>query len=90
MRFAWDEEKAAANLRKHGVSFPEATTVFADPLAWTYPDPDHSVHEQRFLTIGLSRVQRLLVVAHTEESSITRLINARQATRKERKFYEET
>lgn len=66
MRFEWDREKAAANLRKHGVPFEEGLTVFYDPLAATFPDPDHSVGEVRLITYGYSLQERLLVVAHTE------------------------
>ena len=89
MEFEWDPRKDEANQRKHGVSFRDATTVFGDPLATTFPDVDHSVTEQRFLTIGASASGRLLVVAHTELSRITRIISARPVTRSERKFYEE-
>ena len=66
MRFEWDPAKAAANLEKHGVSFPEATTVFGDPFELMIPDPDHSVQEQRFLSLGLSAENRVLLVAYTE------------------------
>jgi hypothetical protein len=66
MEFEWDQRKASANLKKHGVSFQEAATVFGDPLAITFSDPDHSEHELRFLTFGISRANRLLVVGHTE------------------------
>lgn len=90
MRFYWDEEKAAANLAKHGVSFNEAATVFGDSLSWAYSDPDHSEFEQRWVTIGLSEDHRILVVSHTEEhEESVRILSARQATRKERRFYEE-
>ena len=90
MRFEWDEDKAAANLAKHGVSFNEAATVIGDPLGWTYPDSEHSVSEERWITVGLSEGQRILVVAHKEEEADwIRILSARQATRKERKFYEE-
>ena len=90
MRFEWDEEKAAANLAKHGVSFAEASTVFGDPLAWSYPDSDHSEFEERQITIGTSSVNRLLVIAHSEVSMDSiRIISAREATRRERLFYEE-
>jgi len=65
MIFEWDPDKAAANERKHGVTFYEATTVFGDPLAATFNDPDHSVNEHRYLTLGLSRLDRLLIVSHT-------------------------
>jgi uncharacterized DUF497 family protein len=89
MRFEWDPRKDAANRRKHGVGFREATTVFGDPLATTFPDTDHSISEQRFVTIGVSVARHLLVVAHTEIEESTRIISARMATRREKKFYEE-
>ena len=88
-QFEWDEEKAETNLRKHGVSFEEAPTVFADPLAMTIPDPDHSTDEDRFITIGDSNKKRLLVVVYTERRKKIRLISARKATHAERKKYEE-
>jgi uncharacterized protein len=88
MRFEWDPKKAAANLKKHGVSFHEAATVFGDPLAVTFDDPDHA-DETRYLTFGLSNNQRLLVVAHTSRSNVIRIISARTATKNERKIYEE-
>jgi uncharacterized DUF497 family protein len=87
--FEWDPAKAAANNAKHGVSFEEAVTVFGDPLAINMPDPDHSVTEERFLVLGMSARQRLLVVAYAERGPRTRLISARTATRRERHFYEE-
>lgn len=87
--FTWDPAKAAANLRKHGVDFREAGTVFDDPLSITFPDDDHSTSEQRFLIVGASAPGRLLVVAHTEEGDTIRIISARPVTRSERKFYEE-
>jgi uncharacterized protein len=89
MEFEWDPEKAVQNLAKHGVSFAEAGTVFGDPLAITYSDPDHSDDEDRFLTFGHSSAGHLLVVSHTERGNKTRIISARRATRKERKLYEE-
>jgi len=89
MRFAWDDNKAAINLIKHGVSFEEATTVFGDPLSDTYPDPDHSLEEQRFVIRGLSERGKILVVAHTDDGEIARIISAREATHGERKSYEE-
>ena len=89
LRFTWDPAKAAANLRKHGVSFMEASTAFADPLSITIPDPDHSVGEERFVLIGLSDRQHLVVVAHVERSDLIRIISARPANRHERKTYEE-
>ena len=91
MRFDWDPQKARRNLAKHGVSFSEASTVFADGLAWTYPDHHHSDVEERWLTVGSSERGRILVVSHTvaEEELFLRIISAREATRKEQKFYEE-
>jgi uncharacterized DUF497 family protein len=88
MEFEWDEEKSVVNRKKHGISFHEAATVFGDPLAITFPDPDHSIGEHRFLTFGLSMMNRLLLVAHTERHGKTRIISARQATRHERTIYE--
>ena len=87
--FEWDPKKAEINLRKHGVSFDEATTVFADPLSILQPDPSHSVGEQRYLVLGTSARRRLLVVAFAERPPRTRLISARRATRNERRTYEE-
>ncbi len=89
MRFEWDAEKAAQNLNQHGVPFEEAVTVFYDPLAATFDDPDHSLGEQRFLTLGYSSRGRLLVVWHTERRDAVRLINAPRATRRERKRHED-
>ncbi len=89
MEFEWEPEKAARNLAKHGVSFHEAGTVFGDPLAITFSDPDHSEEEDRFLTFGHSSERQLLVVSHTDRGEFTRIISARRATRKERKLYEE-
>ena len=89
MRFEWDRLKDEENRTKHGVSFEEASTVFADPLAATIPDPDHSQTEMRFLTMGLSSPGRLVVVSHTEEEDdLFRIISAREATSHERKAYE--
>jgi uncharacterized protein len=87
--YEWDPEKAKRNLREHGVSFEEAATVFLDPLAMTYPDPDHSREEDREITIGYSRKQRLLFVSHVQRRNRTRIISARKATRRERKQHEE-
>ena len=89
MRFEWDSKKADANLRKHGMSFEEATTVLRDDLAVTGHDPDHSLDENRFVTFGISTQGRVLVVAHTERRGVIRIISARPATRPERKIYEE-
>jgi len=87
----WDPRKAAGNVRKHGVDFHEAATVLDDPLSVTYRDPDHSRGDTRFLTIGMSKSGRVLVVAHSEERAgdVIRIITARRATRRERGFYEE-
>lgn len=90
VRFDWHDQKAAANLAKHGISFHEAATVFGDFLGWTHPDTDHSESERRWITIGASEAGRILVVAHTDEGGGRfRIISARRATRKERRFYEE-
>ncbi len=89
MEFEWDEEKAAANLAKHGVSFEEAGTIFDDPLYVDFYDPDHSSEEHRYIIIGESRQRRLLVVSYTERGDVTRLISAREVTRSEREAYEE-
>jgi uncharacterized DUF497 family protein len=90
MEFEWDADKAASNVAKHGVTFAEAMTVFGDPLELAIVDPDHSEGELRFLSIGLSAAGQLLVVAYTEREGRTRIINAREATSRERKQYEST
>ncbi|MBI2977020.1 MAG: BrnT family toxin [Chloroflexi bacterium] len=89
MEFEWGPAKADKNLAKHGVSFIEAATVFADPLSVVFDDPDHSGDENRFIIVGTSIRRRLLVVAHTDRSDRTRIISAREATNSERQFYEE-
>lgn len=89
MNFEWDPHKAAQSWRKYGVSFHEAATVFADPLALTYHDPDHSVVEQRFITVGMSNAGRLLIVAHADRGENIRIISARKTTSREREQYEE-
>jgi uncharacterized DUF497 family protein len=89
VRFEWDPDKAARNLEKHGVSFEEAQTVFEDDLFVVFDDPDHSIYEKRYLIMGQSNEGHLLVVSYTERSRRVRLINARPATRHERKAYEE-
>lgn len=89
MDFEWDDAKAATNEQKHGVRFAEAMTVFADPLSLTGYDPDHSVGEDRYLTMGLSSVGQLLVVSHTDRDERIRIINAREASRAERRDYED-
>jgi len=86
--FDWDPRKAKTNLKKHGISFIEATTVFSDPLSMTYDDPDHSYDEDRFIIIGFSDTGKLLMVSHAEEDDKIRIINVRKLTKKERKQYE--
>jgi len=89
MKFEWDPKKATANVKKHGVTFQEAATIFGDPLAITFDDPDYSMSENRYITFGLSLQKRLIVVSHTERGDRTRIINARLMDRKERRIYEE-
>lgn len=89
VRFEWDPKKAAANLAKHDVSFEEALTVFADPLARIFHDDDHSVDEFREIIIGHSAGQQLVLVNFIEIEERIRIISARKATRRERKDYEE-
>ena len=88
MQFDWDRGKAERNLKKHRVSFDEAVTVFYDPLAATFDDPDHSVGERRLVTVGRSSRGRLLVVAHIERGESVRIISARLTTARERKRHE--
>ncbi|MCX5761137.1 MAG: BrnT family toxin [Gemmatimonadetes bacterium] len=89
LRFDWDPAKATLNLRKHGVSFGEARTVFEDEEALVTPDPDHSVGEERFVILGLSSALRVLVVIHCEREhgDVIRIISARKADRQERAAY---
>ena len=89
MQIVWDPRKAATNSRKHNIFFEEASTVFADSLAVTAADPDHSIGQARWITFGESVRGRLLVVAHVDEGDIIRIISARLATRHEKRFYEE-
>ena len=89
IKFEWDTRKARQNVQKHHVEFSEATTVFADTLSITIPDPDHSGDEERWVTIGLSNRQRLLVVVHSEAEETVRIISARTADRLERRKHEE-
>ena len=89
MQFEWDPAKAAANVRRHRVSFHEAAAVLDDPLSTTFPDEAHSEDEARFVTLGVSRQGTVLVVAHTERNDAIRIISARRATRREREFYEQ-
>jgi len=90
VQFTWDPIKAAANLKKHHVSFHEAATVLEDPLSTTFPDESHSMGERRFVTIGASTRERFLVVAHVESDDTIRIISARRATRRERAFDEQS
>ncbi len=90
MIYEWDPKKANANLRMHGISFEEAATVFLDPLAVTYPDPDHSDEEFREITIGHSDRRRTIFLSHTKRDDRTRIIGARKATPTERMQYEES
>ncbi|MBE9190482.1 BrnT family toxin [Gloeocapsopsis crepidinum LEGE 06123] len=89
MEFEWDQSKAAANLKKHGVSFEEAKTVFNNPLAVIFDDEAHSVDERREIIIGHSQQNQLLLIAFTERPGSIRIISARLATRKEREDYEQ-
>ena len=89
MKFEWDPKKATVNVKKHGVTFQEAATIFGDPLAITFDDPDHSMNENRYITFGLSLQKRLIVVSHTERVDRTRILKARLMDRKERRIYEE-
>jgi uncharacterized protein len=89
MEFEWDASKAASNLKRHNVSFGEAATVFGDSLSATVADPDHSMDEDRYITIGISDRGRLLMVAHAERGDRIRIISARELTPRERAQYEE-
>ncbi len=90
MKFEADPAKAAQNLKKHKVSFEEAASVFGDSMAYTFPDPDHSVGEERWLTFGMSRMGRILAIIYTERRGTIRFISARPATKHERSIYEES
>lgn len=89
LTFEWDANKARINLAKHAVSFQEATTVFGDPVSLSIPDPAHSQAEHRFIILGRSHQGKILVVVHTERGDNIRIISARSASRRERKYYEE-
>jgi uncharacterized protein len=89
MKFEWNSDKANLNLTKHGISFNEASTVFNDPLSVTFPDQDHSFGEERYVIIGLSSANRILIVPHTDRADRVRIISAREATRNEQRFYED-
>ena len=89
MQFVWDEAKARRNFEKHGVTFIEATRVFADPLALTFDDIDHSIDEQRWITFGMINGRRYVLVCHTEADLVVRIISAREMTKSERLLYEQ-
>lgn len=89
MEFEWDVNKDKTNQKKHGVSFNEAATIFGDPLALTYDDPDHSEDEERLLTFGASMFNKLLIVSHTEQGEKMRIISAREMVKPEKKIYKE-
>jgi len=89
LQFEWDERKAKINKRKHGITFEEATTAFADELSITIDDPLHSEEEDRLILIGQSKAFKTLVVVHVERRDAIRIISARKATKHEQKFYEE-
>lgn len=87
--FEWDESKAKANVRKHGIGFDEAATIFSDPFSVTIPDPDHSTAEQRYVDMGSSERDRVPVVVYAERGEGFRIISCRKATPSERRIYEE-
>ncbi len=89
LKFEWDEKKAKSNRSKHQVTFEEASTIFDDPLFITLLDIEHSTDEERYITIGVSNKNQLLLVAHTDSGGQIRIISARKATNNERRFYEE-
>lgn len=89
LTFEWDEKKAKENIKKHRVSFEEAKTVFNDPLSVTIYDPDHSIDEYRYIDIGLSSKNRLIVVSYLEKGEKIRIVSSRKATKKEQRDYEE-
>ena len=89
LKFEWDDKKANINRRKHGITFEEATTAFADELSITIDDPLHSHDEERLILIGMSKQLKILVVIHVERGDVIRLVSARKATKQEQKFYEE-
>lgn len=88
MIFEWNPDKAKSNFAKHKVSFEEASTVFGDPLSDTFADPDHSIHERRFIIIGHSETGRLLFVSHADDGKTVRIISAREVTFAEKREYE--
>ncbi|RLA16630.1 MAG: BrnT family toxin [Gammaproteobacteria bacterium] len=88
MDFEWNHQKAEFNSQKHGITFDEAFTVFGDTLSVTFPDLEHSIQEERYLIIGLSSKNKILVISHVYRNESIRIISARQATKREQKFYE--
>ena len=88
MDFEWNHQKAEFNSQKHGITFDEASTVFGDTLSVTFPDLEHSIQEERYLIIGLSSKNKILVISHVYRNESIRIISARQATKREQKFYE--
>jgi uncharacterized DUF497 family protein len=88
-QFEWDPKKAKANLSKHDISFEEASTIFDDPMFITFLDNEHSIDEERYITIELSSKARLLMIAHAERNNRMRIISARKATKNEEKYYQE-
>ena len=90
MTIEWNEEKARENVRKHGVTFHEAASVFGDPLAMTFADPEHSTTERRHLTFGMTRFGHFFVVSHADYGERVRIISARTMTRSEKRIYEES
>ena len=88
LTFEWDARKARSNVAKHGVGFDEASTIFGDPLSLTIPDPEHSLAENRYITMGSAFNGKLLVVVHTDRGDNIRIISARRASRRERQRYE--
>ena len=88
LTFEWDKRKEATNIRKHGVSFHEASTVFLDPLSMTFYDPDHAEDEDRYITLGMAKNGRLIFVSHADRGDRVRIISAREASKRERNGYE--
>jgi len=89
VKFECDDNKATININKHKISFQEAATVFGDPLAITFDDPDHSIGEYRQLTFGITRTGKYVIVTHIETNNTIRIISARHMTKRERRIYEE-
>jgi len=89
LRFEWDSKKALSNRRRHGITFEEASTIFGDPLSSTIHEPAHSIGEDRFISVGTSVNDKLIVVVHADRDDIIRIISARKATKNERRQYEQ-